>query len=85
MLLARNPDNYTGIVKEIEGSGGRALGVTADVTNQTSLASAFDTIKKEFGNSTAAAAIYNVNGGFSRKPFLEATLEELDSSLTGAP
>lgn len=85
VLLARNPDNYTGIVKEIQASGGRALGITADVTNPTSLSSAFDTVKKELGNATAAAAIYNVNGGFARKPFLDAKVEDLDNSLNAAP
>lgn len=85
VLLARNPDNYTGIVKEIQDSGGSALGITADATDPTSLNSAFDTIKKELGSATAAAAIYNVNGGFARKPFLEVNVEELDSSLTAAP
>lgn len=85
VLLARNPNNYTGIVKEIRDSGGSALGITADVTSPTSLTSAFDAIKKELGGATAAAAVYNVNGGLARKPFLEAEVEELDSSLTAAP
>ena len=85
VLLARNPQNYTSVVKEIQDAGGKALGITADVTDATSLTSAFDTIKKELGNATAAAAIYNVNGGFARKPFLDAKVEELDSSLTAAP
>lgn len=85
MLLARNPDSYTGIVKEIQDSGGKAIGITADVTNATSLSSAFDRIKEQLGSATAAAAIYNVNGGFSRKPFLDAKVEELDESLTAAP
>ncbi|MBE3047479.1 SDR family NAD(P)-dependent oxidoreductase [Candidatus Bathyarchaeota archaeon] len=85
VLLARNPDNYTGIVKEIRDSGGSALGITADVTSPTSLTSAFEAIKKEYGSATAAAAIYNVNGGFARKPFLEVEVEELDDSLTAAP
>ena len=85
VLLARNRDNYTDVVKEIQASGGRALGIQTDVTNPTSLTSAFDTIKKELSGATAAAAIYNVNTGFTRKPFLEATIDDLDSSLNGAP
>lgn len=83
--MARNPDNYTSVVKEIQESGGKALGIQTDVTNPTSLTSAFDTIKKELNGATAAAAIYNVNSGFARKPFLEASIEDLDSSLNGAP
>lgn len=84
-MLARNPNNYASIVKEIQESGGRALGITADATDATALSSALETVKKEFPGATAAAAIYNVAGGFTRKPFLEATVEELDSSLSALP
>lgn len=85
VLLARNADNYTTIVKEIEDSGGRAIGITADATNPTSLASAFDTIEKELPGASIAAAIYNVSGGLARKPFLEVGIEELDDSLNASP
>lgn len=32
---------------------------------------AFETIKKEMGGAKLTAAVYNVGGGFIRKPFLE--------------
>ncbi|SPN99263.1 uncharacterized protein DNG_02300 [Cephalotrichum gorgonifer] len=85
VLLARNPDNYTSIIKEIQESGGKALGITADATDPASLSSALETVKKELPGATAAAAIYNVNGGFARKPFLDVSVEELDASLSAAP
>ena len=85
VLLARNPDNYTSVVKEIQDAGGRAIGITADATDERSLSAALETIKKELPNATAAAAIYNINGGFSKKPFLELKVEDLDDSLHSAP
>jgi NADP-dependent 3-hydroxy acid dehydrogenase YdfG len=55
VLLARNPDNYNDLVKEINGSGGKAIGISTDVADAKSVQNAADEIKKEFGNSVAAA------------------------------
>ncbi|KAF2240160.1 NAD(P)-binding protein [Viridothelium virens] len=75
-LLARNPDNYESLVKEINGSGGKAIGISTDVTNAQSIKSAITQISKEFGDAGCAAAIFNASAGFSRKPFLDLTEEE---------
>jgi NAD(P)-dependent dehydrogenase (short-subunit alcohol dehydrogenase family) len=85
VLLARKPESYNDIVAEIQQSGGQAIGISTDATNEESLASAFETIKKELPTSKLAAAIYNVNGGWARKPFLEATLQDLENGLNGGP
>lgn len=85
MLLARKPESYNAIVDEIKQAGGQAFGITADATDEAAVNAAFETIKKELPGSKLAAAIYNVNGGFSRKPFLELKREELDASLDAAP
>ncbi|ROT43505.1 short chain dehydrogenase [Sodiomyces alkalinus F11] len=85
VLLARRPESYNDIVSEINSSGGRAIGITADATDQAALDSAFQTISQTLPGSKLAAAIYNVNGGFTRKPFLDLKLEELDASLDAAP
>lgn len=85
VLLARKPESYNDIVSEINQSGGQAIGITADATNPADLVSAFETIAQKLPDSKLAAAIYNVNGGFARKPFLELKLEELDASLDAAP
>jgi NAD(P)-dependent dehydrogenase (short-subunit alcohol dehydrogenase family) len=85
VLLARKPESYNDIVEEIKQAGGKAIGITADTTDQESIASAFDTIKKEFPASKLAAAVYNVSAGFQRKPFLETSLADLDVSLNGSP
>ncbi|KAK5660941.1 hypothetical protein OQA88_12316 [Cercophora sp. LCS_1] len=81
-LLARNPDNYDPIVAEINSSGGRAIGISADVGDESSISSAFSTIASSFPDHKLAAAIYNASAGFPPKPFLEHTLSDLDASLT---
>jgi len=79
VLLARNPDNYESIVKEINASGGQAIGISTDVSSTSSVKNAFATIQKEFRGKKLAAAIYNVGGKFVRKPFLELTEEEYEA------
>ena len=85
VLLARRPESYEEVVAQIKKSGGQAIGVTADATDPSSLASALETINKEFGHLQLVAAIYNVRPGSrsSRKPFLQLNLEDLDISLQG--
>jgi NAD(P)-dependent dehydrogenase (short-subunit alcohol dehydrogenase family) len=85
VLLARRPESYTDVVAQIKKAGGQAIGITADATNEASLASAFESINKEFPDLQLVAAIYNVrpNSRPSRKPFLELKLQDLDSSLDG--
>jgi len=78
-LLARNPANYESIVKEINSAGGKAIGISTDVSAPDSVAKAFAEIKKEFGGKKLAAAIFNVGGKFVRKPFLELSLEEYEA------
>lgn len=84
VLMARRPDSYQSTVSDITQAGGRAVGVSADVSDEKSMASAFDTIKKEFPGFKLAAAIYNVSSGYMIKPFLELQPEDLDGSLSGS-
>ena len=85
VLLARSPESYNGVVAEINKAGRKAIGITADATDESSLKLAFESIEKELPGSKLAATIYNVrpNSRPSRKPFLELTLEDLDVSLKG--
>jgi NAD(P)-dependent dehydrogenase (short-subunit alcohol dehydrogenase family) len=85
VLVARRPESYDDVVAQINKAGGRAIGIAADATDPSSLATAFETIKKEFGNLQLAAAVYNVRPGSrpSRKPFLELHQDDLDVSLNG--
>ena len=84
-MLARRPESYNDVVDQIYKAGGKAVGITADVIDESSLKSATETINKEFEGLHLVAAIYNVRTNLrsGRRPFLEYTLEDLDFSLNG--
>lgn len=77
-LLARNPESYESLVQEINNSGGKAIGISTDTSNEESVKSAFKTISQTYDDAPCAAAIYNASGGFVRKPFLETRIEDLE-------
>lgn len=82
VLLARKPENFESLANEINKSGGKAIGISTDVSSQESLKNTLDVIKKEFGNDVgAAAAIFNASGSFLRKPFLEIDASVFEQSL----
>ncbi|PSK59203.1 hypothetical protein B9Z65_3527 [Elsinoe australis] len=87
-LLARNPDNYEPFVKEINNAGGKAIGISTDVSDANSIKNAFQKIESEFGSHGCAAAIFNASGRFFRKSVLELSEEEFtagyDVSCKGA-
>ncbi|KAI5928058.1 short chain dehydrogenase [Camillea tinctor] len=83
VLLARRPESYQDTVAEINKAGGKAIGISTDATDQKSVDSAFETIKKELPGHKLAAAVFNAAAGFARKSFLELTVEDLNTSLTG--
>lgn len=80
-LLSRNPANYESIVKEINDAGGQAIGISTDVTVESSVKDAFAEIGKQFKGKKLAAAIYNAGAGFVRKPFLEITATEWEGGF----
>jgi NAD(P)-dependent dehydrogenase (short-subunit alcohol dehydrogenase family) len=85
VLFARRPESYESTLKDVKDAGGKAIGISTDVSDPASLKKAFDTIGKEFPESQLAAAIYNVgSGGFARKPFLELTEDDLNASIDGS-
>ncbi|KAL8747600.1 MAG: hypothetical protein Q9190_000535 [Brigantiaea leucoxantha] len=77
-LLARNPANYEEVLKDIKSDGGKAIGISTDVSDAASVKNALGKIEAEYGDE-CAAAIYNVGGRFIRKGFLELTQEEFES------
>jgi len=79
VLLARNPANYEPVAEEINSSGGKAIGISTDLSDSKSVQAAFEKIAQQFPDVPLAAAIFNPGGGFVRKPFLELTEEEFDS------
>ena len=82
VVLSRSRSSLDPLVRDITQSGGHALSVPTDVTNSSSMNSTMDQIKAEFGSDIrVAAAIYNVAGKFTKKPFLEQSQEEFLGSL----
>ncbi|OAL43673.1 NAD(P)-binding protein [Pyrenochaeta sp. DS3sAY3a] len=82
ILLARKPDSYEALEREINDSGGKAVGISADVSDSASIKNAVDAIKKEFGDDVgAAAAIFNASSGFVRKPFLELSEDVFSKAI----
>ncbi len=79
-LLARSPENFSELVKEINQSGGKAIGISTDVSSEESVKNAFKKIKEEFGDANCAAAVFNASGRFARKPFLEMTVKDFSNS-----
>lgn len=55
VLLARNPDNYDSLVKDINGAGGKAIGISTDIADAKSVKAAFDKIGSEFGGDYGLA------------------------------
>ncbi|MGB8637518.1 MAG: glucose 1-dehydrogenase [Pseudolabrys sp.] len=51
-LVARRADRLKSLKDEIEGKGGRAVVIEADVTDHAAVARAFDTVEKAFGTVT---------------------------------
>lgn len=80
VLLARNASSYEPLVEEITKAGGKAVGISTDVSDKNSVKAVVDRLDKEFPGQGCAAAVFNASGGFRRKPFLETAVEE----FTGA-
>lgn len=58
VLLARTPESYTDLAKEINSSGGKAIGISTDVADSKSVDNALKEIKKEFGEDVKATVRY---------------------------
>lgn len=55
VLLARKPESYESLAKEINQGGGKAIGISTDVSDSKSVKDAVNMIKKEFGADVGAA------------------------------
>jgi NADP-dependent 3-hydroxy acid dehydrogenase YdfG len=55
VLLARKPESFNDLAKEINGNGGKAIGISTDVSNAESVKNAFTQIQSEFGAGVGAA------------------------------
>lgn len=77
--MARTPENYEGLVTEINKSGGKAIGISADVSSEESMKAAFKKIEEEHKGATCAAAVFNASGRFVRGPLLEMKPEDFEA------
>jgi len=84
VLLSRSPSTYDPIVSEIKKSGGKAIGISTDVSDSKSMKAMVERVKEVWGKDVECkAAVYNASGAFVRKPFLQLTEEMLDGSYAG--
>ena len=79
VLFARNEKNFEALAKEINDKGGKAIGISTDVSSADSLKQAFGQIEEKLPGAHCAAAVFNAAGGMVRKPFLEVTEKEFSS------
>jgi 3-oxoacyl-[acyl-carrier protein] reductase len=63
-LVARRADRLKALKDEIEGKGGKAAAIEADVTDRAAMSAAFDAAEKAFGTVT----ILVNNAGIAQKP-----------------
>ena len=84
-VAARRADKVAETVALIEEAGGRAFAVEIDVTDERSIAAAFDAAEKEAG---AVTVLVNNAGIANRAPSLDTTEKEwrqvIDTNLTDA-
>ncbi|MER6279888.1 MULTISPECIES: SDR family oxidoreductase [unclassified Streptomyces] len=83
-LLARRADRLDAVVEKIRADGGRALAVTADVTDDASVAAARELVHETFG---AVDLVVNNAGVMLPNPVGAGRLDEwqrmLDTNVTG--
>jgi NAD(P)-dependent dehydrogenase (short-subunit alcohol dehydrogenase family) len=74
-LMARSEESLSAAREEVEGAGGKALAVTADATEPTSVARAFDEVREAWGDPEVF--VYNA-GAFRMAGILQLTPELFD-------
>jgi 3-oxoacyl-[acyl-carrier protein] reductase len=74
VLVARRAERLRALASEIEGRGGRAIAVEADVTDRAAMSRAFDAAEQAFGTVTVLVN----NAGIAQKPMraIEVPAEE---------
>jgi len=73
-LVARRADRLDALKKEIEGAGGNAVAVEADVTDRAGMAKAFDATEKAFG--TVTILVNNAGIAQSARRAVEVSADE---------
>lgn len=78
ITYARGADAAAAVVKEIESAGGKAIAIKADATDAKAVSAAVEQTVKTFGKLDI---LVNNAGTAIPKPFIDATLEELDQVI----
>ncbi len=78
ITYTKGADAADSVVKEIEGAGGKAIAVQADATDAQAVKAAVEKTVAAFGGLDI---LVNNAGTAIPKPFVEATIEELDRVL----
>jgi len=78
ITYARGADAAAKVVKEIESAGGKAIAIQADATDAKAVNAAVEQTVKTFGRLDI---LVNNAGTAIPKPFIDATLEELDQVI----
>jgi NADP-dependent 3-hydroxy acid dehydrogenase YdfG len=68
VLLARKAANYEALAEEINKNGGKALGISTDVTDEKSVKDAVSKIEQEFGKDVGAAVRENLTRSIAPVP-----------------
>lgn len=76
---ATSEDDARAVVQAIESSGGKAIAVKADVTDETQVKNLINEVVKSFG--TIDVLIHNASGQINVKPITESTWSEFQSHL----
>ena len=74
-LMARRLESVAGVREEIEDAGGTALSISADATDPTSVAAAFDEVRSSLGDPEVF--VYNA-GAFQMGGILDLSPEKFD-------
>jgi 3-oxoacyl-[acyl-carrier protein] reductase len=78
ITYARGADAAAKVVKEIESAGGKAIAIQADATDAKAVNAAVEQTVKTFGRLDI---LVNNAGTAIPKPFVDATLDELDTVI----
>lgn len=79
--MARNSTSFEEVAREINNEGGKAIGISADLSDVNSVQAAFKHVNDQFGSLPLAAAVFNLGGGFVKKPFLELTEADFEQGF----
>lgn len=79
VTAARRTDEIERVASEIRDAGGRAIAVTTDVTDDEAVEALADAAIAEFGSLTVW--VNNAGGSRVRKPLIEQTRDEWETSL----